>query len=411
MPHSTDAASAYSRGYESFSLPDAFPKAAGTEIVSTTLSMPGRDGEPQFSPVLSNFSYEDRARPSSPLASGAHCSEQRFNTRPIEYGAPGEKKDAALRHSHYGTKQRTQYYEDQFGYKESATGTARERVSKDSVVIAELRTNIKDEYSLVTGLSHHLSTRYARPENSIMVGVDHSACLLLGGSFDPAYTLTITAIPSLLQPTTNKRNAALIQAFMTEILSVPADRGVVKFQHIAGENLATNGATLLGEIEKVDKQMAEENGGGIKRALTKSSRKSLSLRPKSSPQLQRKAQSPVPGTADTPPLPSPVSSPTMPEPPRENKEIDGLGIANGHGNRNPLRSHAVGDGNGYDGQNGTGTHSSTADGKFSYGLSSRPITAKDTTTALPKIPPPPSIPQEKTPKVSKRKSFLSVFRR
>ncbi|TKA72218.1 hypothetical protein B0A49_03943 [Cryomyces minteri] len=395
MPHSTDAASAYSRDYESFSLPDAFPKAAGTEIVSTTLSMPGRDGEPQFSPVLSTFSYEDRARPSSLLASGPHYGEQRFNSRPIEYGAPGEKKDAGFRHSHYGTKRKTQYYEDQFSYKESATGTARER--------------IKDEYSLVTGLSHHLSTRYARPENFIMVGVDHSACLLLGGSFDPAYTLTITAIPSLLQPTTNKRNAALIQAFMTEILSVPADRGVIKFQHIAEENLATNGATLLGEIEKVDKQMAEENGGGIKRALTKSSRKSLSLRPKSSPQLQRKAPSPVPGTADTPPLPSPVSSPTMPEPSRENKEIDGLGIANGRDNRNPLRSHAVGNGN--DGQDGAGTHSSAADGKFSFGLSSRPTTAKDTTTALPKIPPPPSIPQEKTAKVSKRKSFLSVFRR
>jgi hypothetical protein len=49
-----------------------------------------------------------------------------------------------------------------------------------------------------------------------MITVNHSACLLLGGSFEPTYVLTITALPIQLLPTTNKRNAALIQNFMAK---------------------------------------------------------------------------------------------------------------------------------------------------------------------------------------------------
>ena len=117
---------------------------------------------------------------------------------------------------------------------------------------------IKDEYTIIMDLSHQLSLRYSRPESLIMVNLVHSACLLLGGSFDPAYTITITALPAQVQAVTNKRNAALTQSFMNEVLGVPAHRGVVKFVAIAEENYATNGQTVLGAMEALDKNSPEE---------------------------------------------------------------------------------------------------------------------------------------------------------
>lgn len=40
------------------------------------------------------------------------------------------------------SKRRTQYYEEQFQYKDSAMGSARERVQREAPVVAELRTNV-----------------------------------------------------------------------------------------------------------------------------------------------------------------------------------------------------------------------------------------------------------------------------
>lgn len=144
-----------------------------------------------------------------------------------------------------------------------------------------------------------------------MITINHSACLLLGGSFEPTYILTINALPVQLQPTTNKRNAALIQNFMCESIGVPADRGVLRFASIQEENLATNGSTILGEIERLERQYAEENGGSVKRALTKSSRKSGVAKAKSSNLLSSKMsfRANTGGRAAvTSPLPSPGQS-------------------------------------------------------------------------------------------------------
>ena len=66
---------------------------------------------------------------------------------PEQYGRSTfsfEKKDTdavGQRAQNYGSRRRTQYYEEQFAYKD-ATGSARERITKDSPVIAELRTNV-----------------------------------------------------------------------------------------------------------------------------------------------------------------------------------------------------------------------------------------------------------------------------
>jgi hypothetical protein len=116
-------------------------------------------------------------------------------------------------------------------------------------------------------MSYHLAARYTRPDSSIMINVDHSSCLALGGTFDPCYVLTLSMVPSQMQATTNKRNAALIQSFMADILSVPPERGIVKFVAIPEENFAVNGSTLFGEIERLEQQQLSGNNG-VKRAMT-----------------------------------------------------------------------------------------------------------------------------------------------
>jgi hypothetical protein len=120
-----------------------------------------------------------------------------------------------------------------------------------------------------------------------MITISHSACLLLGGSFEPTYILTINALPVQVQPTTNKRNAALIQTFMAESIGVSPDRGIIKFVPIPEESLATNGMTILGEIERVEREHADETGSHIMRAMNRNSRKSSIFKAKSSIQLSR----------------------------------------------------------------------------------------------------------------------------
>lgn len=203
------------------------------------------------------------------------------------------------------SKHRTQFYEEHFQYKDNVNGSVRERVQRESPVIAELRTNvivspkaialdvtatdscqIKDEFTLVTDMSYHLAARYTRPDSVVMVKVDHSACLALGGTFDPCYILTITTVPSHVGPTMNKRNAALIQSFMADILSVPAERGIIKFEPIAEENFAINGNTMLGEIERQEKQQANDHSSAVRRVISNAGRKSMPNFRKSASKLE-----------------------------------------------------------------------------------------------------------------------------
>ncbi|KAI5367979.1 Putative macrophage migration inhibitory factor, Tautomerase/MIF superfamily [Septoria linicola] len=188
-----------------------------------------------------------------------------------------EPRDSVMASYNSSSRQRTQYYDEQFQYKDGTNGTIRERVHRDSPIVVELRTNviIKDEFTLVTDLSYHLAARYTRPDSAVMVKVDHSACLAMGGTFEPCYIMSITAESSQMGPTMNKRNAALIQSFLADILSVPPERGVLKFVPIPEENFATNGTTMLGKIERQEKRYSGENSGGVRRAMNSMGRKSM----------------------------------------------------------------------------------------------------------------------------------------
>ncbi|KAF2277285.1 Tautomerase/MIF [Westerdykella ornata] len=295
MPHSTHGSSSTNMSRSSDastnSAANAFPKPAGAALLAPETATD------RLSPSRSTFSFE-----SSP-ASAQLGPEDEVPGMQSTYSRPSVERRSARQ----STRQRHRYFEEQFAYKDDATSAARDRVVGDAPIIADLRTNviIKDEYTLVTDLSHHLSQRYQRPESSIMITVNHSACLLLGGSFDPTYVLSISALPVQLQPTTNKRNAALIQKFMFESIGVQAERGIVKFIPIAEENLAINGTTILGDVERLERQTAGDNQG-LMRALTKSSKRSGIAKAKSNVQLSRTSSRAVGGdNVTTSPLPSP----------------------------------------------------------------------------------------------------------
>ena len=148
---------------------------------------------------------------------------------------------------------------------------------------------ISDEFTFITELSYHLSTRYQRPVSSIVVCLQHGACMLFGGTFDPAYVMTISALPSQVMPVTNKRNAALVQKHMEEAIGVSPARGFLRFVATTEENVACNGRTMAGEIEDLEK---EKSIGGI--ATTDDATSIVSRRSKARGKLSARVPTPCP---------------------------------------------------------------------------------------------------------------------
>ncbi|KAK5685809.1 hypothetical protein LTR17_026915 [Elasticomyces elasticus] len=191
------------------------------------------------------------------------------------------------------SKHRRQHYEDQFRYTGGKVRMVRECVQRESPLLAELKTNviIKDEFTLVMDLTYHLAQRYNRPDSSIMVKVDHSACLALRGTFDPCYILNITTLPFEMGPTINKCNAALIQSFMADILGVSSDPGIINFQPIEEADYAMDGTTMLDQVEKLRRHHDERSCTAVQRAVMSASRKGMpSLNKKSTPKLYTDAE-------------------------------------------------------------------------------------------------------------------------
>ncbi|KAI9740769.1 MAG: hypothetical protein M1818_004734 [Claussenomyces sp. TS43310] len=170
---------------------------------------------------------------------------------------PGNNADVPL----LSTQKQRDTRKRRFGFKQSFMALRppkdgpRERVLRDSPVVAEIQTNILilDEFVVITDLSNKLSQVYKRPETSILVKLEHSRCTMFGGIFDPNYTLTITAVPSLVEPSANRQNAKLLQLALEEALGVHSLRGVIRFDGVHEDNLAWNRATVSGVIEDEEK--------------------------------------------------------------------------------------------------------------------------------------------------------------
>ena len=109
--------------------------------------------------------------------------------------------------------------------------------------------------------------------------------MLYGGTFEPAYIMTISTLPSQLRPTTNKRNAALIQKHMEEAIGVLPSRGLLRFVAIAEENMASNSKTVAGAIDELER---ERNVTGYD--LLDDAKSIVSKRPKTQSQMSARVR-------------------------------------------------------------------------------------------------------------------------
>ncbi|KAJ5162054.1 hypothetical protein N7492_007446 [Penicillium capsulatum] len=139
-------------------------------------------------------------------------------------------------------------YEDAFAVR-SSHNSPQERVARNSVVVAELKTNVQSKvegFKLAGDLAFRLAQVYQRPESNIMVSLQQDVCLFFDASL-PSYLLKIHALPSLIAPMTNVRNTDLIQGALYELIRIPADHGIVLYFPIPEDNLGINGTTARGK--------------------------------------------------------------------------------------------------------------------------------------------------------------------
>ncbi|OLN81790.1 Macrophage migration inhibitory factor [Colletotrichum chlorophyti] len=175
-------------------------------------------------------------------------------TRDVVHSLPGDgfrNNRKSKTHAELA-KRRSSYYEEAFqGDRES--NVVKDRVYSEAIVMAELRTNviISDEFSFITDFSYQLSVRYQRPVSSIVVNLQHGACMLFGGTFEPAYTMSVHALALEVGVTKNKRNTALLQKHLQEALGVSPSRGYIKFVEVPAENMAVNGKTTASQIAEM----------------------------------------------------------------------------------------------------------------------------------------------------------------
>ncbi|KAI1457612.1 Tautomerase/MIF [Annulohypoxylon moriforme] len=254
-------------------------------------------------------------------SSKVHIVEGNKMMRDIDRPPPGDPTGSRKSQLHPElSKKKSAYWENEFAAANRDPDPVRARIQNEAIVMADLRTNviIKDEFSFITDLSYHLSNRYQRPISSIVINLNHGCCMMFGGSFDPAYTLTIHALPNLVQPTTNKRNAALIQKHIQETLGVVTSRGYVRFVATSEENVAIGGKTIAAEINESNNATPDDKPAEIRKGAKSNRRigvKSFgSFRTASMSDLTR-VPTPPPSTSDetTPITTIPEVPPTPPE--------------------------------------------------------------------------------------------------
>ncbi|KAJ9311892.1 hypothetical protein DTO271D3_7886 [Paecilomyces variotii] len=233
---------------------------------------------------------EHRNDKKSPIMSSASVEEDNL-MRKLTRGAPTDSSGvqaASERNPNEdeAARKRNQYFEDSFSTREPHNAP-RYRVNQDSIVVIEIKTNTRvraDEFQLLSDISSLFMQVYHRPENSILVTVEQNACLRFGSSPAPAYLLTVSALPSLIAPITNLRNTILIQQGLKDLLWIPPNRGVIRFNSIQEENFATNDATVMGQIEQLE-QSARDGNPGILKSISRSMSRKLKSSSTNSGQL------------------------------------------------------------------------------------------------------------------------------
>lgn len=116
-------------------------------------------------------------------------------------------------------------------------------------IYSDVPNQLENEFEFAKSASDFISKRYGRPEDNVCISLDHSACMIMGGTFEGTYVVTITSV-SMISPTVNKRNAALISDWLNKNLGVPANRGYIRFVDPDVANYAAGGVTILDVMEK-----------------------------------------------------------------------------------------------------------------------------------------------------------------
>ncbi|KAF8539623.1 Tautomerase/MIF superfamily, partial [Trichophaea hybrida] len=180
---------------------------------------------------------------------------------------PGLWKDFSKGHSpRKRSLKRTNYYAEVFSVRKGPA------IPKAAGVCVELKTNVilENEFEFARSLSQMIAKRYHQSEDSISVSLDHSACMVMGGTFEGTYVLTITSV-ALISPTVNKRNTVLITDWLKKNLGVSGHRGVVRFMEVGFANYATCGETMLSLMEKKEASKAGTASGLIREVSMKRS--------------------------------------------------------------------------------------------------------------------------------------------
>lgn len=138
MPHSADS-SGEGSDHLSLSTRDStvndFP--INKPVKATTFHLPSRDTT-QDSPAVTGFTFTD-LQPLEPTNTDLSFNFPHVLIPPVQ---PAEKARMMSNGATEASKRRTQYYEDSFAYKDGHGQSAKERIQKDSPVVAELRTNV-----------------------------------------------------------------------------------------------------------------------------------------------------------------------------------------------------------------------------------------------------------------------------
>lgn len=132
MPHSVNKSisSVMSRpSTTSSNSATAFPRPAGVNLLA-----PEMVAEQRLSPSRSTFSFESSPKSHLDVDHKTSFDDRRPTSRGAQQAANGVTSN--------GSRRRAQYYEEQFAYKDDSVSSARDRVTRDAPVIAELRTNV-----------------------------------------------------------------------------------------------------------------------------------------------------------------------------------------------------------------------------------------------------------------------------
>ncbi|UKZ55521.1 hypothetical protein TrVGV298_009345 [Trichoderma virens] len=224
-----------------------FPQANKSPVLSIVKATP----DP--SATAPSPASDRKFKPKSKISSLETVLESESRTQPQYASSPAEaSKGVSSTHSSDKERlaaKRSQYFHDAL-HERSGANSAAAAVRGEALIYAEIKTNIESEHHFLTTFSHQLAARYNRYPSSTVISLHHSQCLFFGGSLDPAYTLTITALASEVQPATNKRNAAVLQKHMEAVLRIPPARGMVRFIPVTEECLAWGSKTVAGRVSE-----------------------------------------------------------------------------------------------------------------------------------------------------------------